>query len=129
MDKNEYIKASNPEPASADFFSADRIRRIRIRNKARRLTEYCVVCNDIKACQFGQLLKTIHETSCALQVGQDFMYCSKCEHTLNGDCPIDKAELSEALHEQLGRCTAKRGYGLPLCLLRLDVLAKTRPLD
>lgn len=122
MNSRSYSKVPETE-AAAEFFSTDRIRRIRVRNRARRLTEYCVACDDIRSCQFGQLLKNIHETACVTQVGEDFHYCSKCAHTLNGDCPIDQAQLSDALHEQLARCTAKRGYRLPLCLLRFDVLS------
>ena len=109
-------------PVADNVFTDERVARIRVRNKARRLTALCLACEDIADCPFGLQLKEIHENFCSAQVGNDFRYCAKCHLTLTGDCPIDAAEMAEDLYEQLGRCTAKRGLSLPLILVRLDVL-------
>lgn len=110
-----------------DLFSDERLRRVRLRHKLRRLTQLCLDCEDLKTCAFGQRLVQIHQQRCKAQVGDDFWYCAKCAHSLGSYCAIDQAQLATALHEQLGRCTEKRGWTLPLPLIRFDILDTSRP--
>lgn len=122
MTKKSAANCDEARPTGTDLRSEDRLQLTKTRNKARRLTEYCVKCEDIGTCQLGKSLASTHKEFCGNEVGNDFKYCAKCSHTLNGNCPIDKANIALELQEQLAVCTRKRGLGLPLCLLRLDVL-------
>lgn len=119
-------KKSNAPPVrlgadQPELFSDERLLRNRVRNRARRLTEFCLKCKDLGVCKLGQALAAIQSGHCGKEVGNDFRYCAKCSHTLNGTCPIDKADIAEQLQEQLAVCTGRHGFELPLCLLRFDV--------
>lgn len=103
-------------------YSEDEIRIIRTRGKARRLTQLCVACEDLSHCSLGRLLDRLHRECCRPEIGDEFRRCAGCSRTLRDDCVIDMADLSKPLHDQLAVCTAKRGFNLPLNLLRLDVL-------
>lgn len=125
MAKTKAAPSYIPKPESSDLFSDERIRRVRVRNKVRRLTELCLDCKDLSDCRFGQQVKNLHEKSCKPQVGDEFRYCAGCLYTLGGECEVDKANLSDSLHQQLAHCTSKRGYGLPLLLIRFDVIHRS----
>ena len=104
------------------LFSEERVHRIRLRYKARRLTEYCLACDETGSCGVGRRLTTVHQNCCVTHVGADFRHCASCSLTLTATCPIDQAALADALHRQLAHCTDKRRTALPLCLIRFDVL-------
>lgn len=120
--------ASREAPASANpaarsfLYSPDELAAIRVRGKARALTRLCIACEDLAGCAFGRCLAALHREFCAPQVGEDFRHCSKCSRTLDGSCGVDQAALAAPLHEQLGRCTEKRGFDMPFSITRWDVL-------
>jgi len=122
MKKMKPATAFTVQETPLEFFSKERVGLVQARRKARRLTEYCIACEEIHKCRFGQQLRDIHEACCASEVGHEFLYCASCSHTLIESCPIDKTLISDELHEQLARCNEKRGFAFPLCLLRFDVL-------
>lgn len=109
------------------LFPQERIRALKTRGKARILSQLCIACGDIASCDLGRRLENIYRQVCQPQVGNDFRHCAKCVHTLERTCAIDRASLAEALHEQLGVCTLKRGFDMPLAIVRWDVLFRGSP--
>ena len=108
--------------AAEPLYSEAELQAIRVRGKARTLTRLCVVCEDLGLCDFGRSLDQLYREFCEPQVGDDFKHCSKCSRTLDGSCGVDQAALAEALHEQLGECTRKRGFEMPFSIVRWDIL-------
>lgn len=104
------------------LYTTEELATIRVRGKARALTELCVACRDLGECQLGKRLVQLYRDSCEPQVGDDFRYCASCSRTLDGSCVIDRASLAEELHEQLAVCTRKRGFDMPFHILRWDVV-------
>lgn len=113
-------KARQHPPPLPLLYSEEELRCIRVRGKARALTRLCVACEDL--CAFGRRLEQLYREFCEPQVGDDFKYCNNCSRTLDGSCSVDQAALAEALHEQLGECTRKRGFEMPFSIVRWDIL-------
>lgn len=119
--RDESLADRAPGPATA-LYSDDEVQTIRARGKARRLTELCVSCADLKSCELGKVLDRLHADHCRPEIGDQFRRCTDCRHTLQSDCAVDQANVAPALHEQLAVCTEKRGFDMPFCLVRWDVL-------
>jgi hypothetical protein len=116
-------KASGaPAQRPLALFPDELVDRLRVRGKARRLTELCVSCDIVHNCSLGAKLNKIFHDVCKPEVGMEFRYCADCSRTLGSACAIDQAELKQALHEQLEHCNVRRNFEMPLTLLRLDLM-------